>query len=225
MGLNANDGIGGKSKLSFKLMEAGSAPARLVQIIDLGLQPDTYQGVEQAPKRRLLYTYEFPYEFMLDEEGKEQTDKPRWISEDMPFYSLGATKAKSTERYNAFDPSGVHDGDLEKCLGAPVMVTIIHNPGKGKNKGKVYENIAGVSAMQSKMAASLPQLVNPPKIFDLDSPDMEIYNSLPKFIQDKIVSNLEFTGSKLEAAIGKGSAPTPPKKDLKEELDDDLAPY
>jgi hypothetical protein len=224
MGLNANNGIGGKSKLSFKLMEAGSAPARLVQIIDLGLQPDVYQGVEQSPKRRLLYTYEFPYEFMLDEDGKEQTDKPRWLSEDMPFYSLSATKAKSTERYNAFDPTGLHDGDLERCLGAPVMVTIVHNPGKGKNKGKVFENIAGVSSMQSKMAASLPPLVNGSKIFDLDNPDLEIFNSLPPFIRDKITGNLEFVGSKLEGLIGKGSTPTPPKKDLKEELDDE-APY
>lgn len=224
MGLNAKDGIGGQSKLSFKLMEAGSAPARLVQIVDLGLQPDVYQGVEQAPKRRLLYTYEFPYEFMLDEAGEEQKDKPRWLSEDMPFYSLGATKAKSTERYNAFDPNGIHDGDLEKCLGAPVMVTIVHNPGKNKNKGKVFENIAGVSAMQSKMAASLPPLVNTPKLFNLDEPDMEIFNSLPKFIQDKIVSNLEFAGSKLDALLNKGKAPTPPKKSLEEELDDE-APY
>jgi hypothetical protein len=224
MGLNAKDGIGGKSKLSFKLMEAGSAPARLVQIIDLGLQPDMYQGVEQAPKRRLLYTYEFPYEFMLDEEGKEMADKPRWLSEDMPFYSLGASKAKSTERYNAFDPSGMHDGDLEKCLGAPVMVTIIHNPGKGKNKDRVFENIAGVSAMQSKMAATLPKLVNEPKLFNLDEPDLELFNSLPDFIKSKIVGNLEFTGSKLDGLLNKGKAPTPPKQTLKEELDDE-APY
>lgn len=224
MGLNIKQGIGGQ-KLSFKLMEPGSAPARLVQVIDLGLQPDMYKGVEQAPKQRLLFTYEFPYEFMLDDDGQELKDKPRWLSEDMPWYNLNATKAKSTERYNAFDPAGAFDGDLEKCLGAPVMVTIIHNPGKGKNAGKVFENIDNVSAMQSKMAANLPQLVNAPRIFSLEEPDMDIFMALPKFIQDRITSNLEFAGSKLEKLIGAtNKESTPPKKALKEELDDE-APY
>ncbi len=139
----------------------------------------------------------------------------------MKFYSLSASKATSTARYNAFDPGGIHDGEFEKCLGAPVMVTIIHNPSK-KNKDVVYENIDNVSSMQSKMASTLPPLVNAGKIFTLDDPDMEMFNALPKFIQEKITSNLEFAGSKLEALLKKGGgAPTPPKQEKEVEAEDD----
>lgn len=221
--LNANKGMGG-SKMNFKLIEAGSAPARLVQVIDIGLQPDYYQGVEQAPKPRLRFVYEFPFEFMLDEDGNEIKDKPRWLSEDVAFYNLDAAKAKSTLRYNAFDPKGVFGGDFEKCVGAPVMVTVVHNPGKGANKGKVYENIGGVSSMQSKMAETLPGLINKPVIFSLDEPDLAVFMEFPKWIQEEITSNLQFAGSKLEALLGNPNKPSVPPKQVKPETEGDR-PY
>ena len=39
---------------------------------------------------------------------------------------------------------------------------------------KVYTNVEGLSAMRSRDAAKAAELVNPPKVFTLDEPDMEV---------------------------------------------------
>src|SRR3990167_9993288 len=78
-------------------LEPDTYPGRLVQVVTLGLQKQQpFRGQEKAPVREIQLTYELSDEFMLDEEGEPLKDKPRWLSETMPFYSLGAEKAKST---------------------------------------------------------------------------------------------------------------------------------
>lgn len=61
--------------------------------------------------------------------------------------------------------------------------------------------------MRPKEAAKAPELVNPVKVFDIDEPDMEIFWSLPEWLQNKIKENLEYGGSVLEKLVeaGKGS--------------------
>jgi len=184
-------------------LEAGTYPARLVQVLTLGLQPQRpFKGEEKPPVDELMVTYEFLDEFLTDEEtGEELLDKPRWLSEDFPFYPLSSDKAKSSKRYHAFDPKEEFDGDWSEILGDPCLVTIVQNPGKGANEGVIYENVAGVSAMRGKDADKAEELKNPPKLFNIDEPDMEIFLSLPEWIQDKMKSNLNFEGSALERAI------------------------
>ncbi|MOA43842.1 hypothetical protein D3C78_1660410 [compost metagenome] len=55
--------------------------------------------------------------------------------------------------------------------------------------------------MRPKDAAKAPELVNPVKVFVLDEPDMEVFLSLPQWLQDKIKGNLEFNGSPLQKAL------------------------
>lgn len=184
-------------------LEAGVYRARIVQILDYGVQPQrAYAGKDKAPAQEIGVTYELLDEFMKDEDGNEIEDKPRWISENFPLHSLKADMAKSTKRYQALDPKEVHEGNWPDLIGMPCMVTVVNNPGK---EGKVYDNVGNVSAMRPKDAANAPELVNDPKVFDLDDPDMEVFAKLPKWIQDKIASNLNFKGSALEKAIGGGA--------------------
>lgn len=194
-------------------LEPGTYPARVVQILSLGLQaqPD-YKGQEKPPKQELMVTYEFLDEFLTDKEtGEELEDKPRWLSETFPLNSLDSDLAKSTKRYFAIDPDNEFGGDWAQLAGMPVMVTLVQN--ESKKNGKVYENITGVSTMRSKEANKAPDLKNDPKVFDIDDPDMEVFGSLPQWIQDKMKDNLEFAGSALEAALEGGEV----KKEKKEE--------
>lgn len=180
-------------------LEADVYPARLVQIIDLGLQAQRpYQGKEKAPAHEIMLTYELAYEFMKDKDGNDLEDKPIWLSETMPLYGLYADKAKSTLRYKAFDPEEVYEGDFSKCIGVPVNVTVVIN----KVGDKTYTNIGNVASMSAKKAANLPELVNDPRVFDLDIPDMEVFSALTQWLQDKIKTNLNFKGSALEKALG-----------------------
>lgn len=229
MGLNAKKvGGNGGNRTPQANIEPGTYPARLVQIIDLGLQAQRpYQGKDKPPAQEIMLTYELVDTFMLDENGDEVTDKPRWISETLPFYGLYADKAKSTQRYNALDPNGEFDGDFSKAIGQPINVTIVNNA----VGDKVYDNIATISAMRPRDADKCPELVNPAKLFDLDAPDLEIFNALPEWLRDKIKGNLNFKGSPLEQVLGGGgdrprSAKAAPAKaeEPAAEQDDD-APY
>jgi hypothetical protein len=212
----------------------GNYPARLVQLIDLGLQAQNpYMGKEKPPVQQIMLTYELVDEFMKDEDGNDIEDKPRWVSEILPFFGLHADKAKSTQRYNAFDPQGVHSGDFSQAIGLPINVTIVNNP---SSNGKIYDNVAGISPMRPRDAQACPELKNVSKVFDLDNPDMETFSALPEWIQKKIVANLNYAGSPLEKAlagkpVGQKEADKPkaaPKAKAAAKVveeDDDQTPY
>lgn len=203
-------------------IECGTYPARLVQLIDLGVQAQRpYQGKEKSPAHMISTTYEFCDEFMVGDDGQPDESKPRWISEDFPFYSLDQDRAKSTQRYNALDPSGAADGEWPNLVSLPVMLTVGEYVG---GDGVTRNKVLSTSSVRAKQAATLPALVNEPKIFLLDDPDMDVFQSLPQWLQDKIKGNLEYAGSALQKAL-EGNSKTPknakqPKQEENEEGDD-----
>jgi hypothetical protein len=209
MGLNASKVKGGNAnKVEQPVMEAGTYPARLVQVIDFGLQPQrAFKGDPKPPAHEISTTYEFVDCFMVDEKGNDIEDKPRWVSESFPLRNIMAELATSTKRAKALDPEGIHNGDWPAMLGSPVNVTVVIN----ESKGKFYTNIASTATMRAKDAQKCPELKNDTKFFDLSEPDLEVFNSLPEWIREKIKGNLNYAGSKLEALLG-GEAPPEKKK-------------
>lgn len=192
-----------KARVEQKNIDPGTYPGRLVQIIDLGLQAQrAYQGKDKPPAQEVMLTYELVDEFMKDEKGNELPDKPRWISETLPFYGLHADKAKSTQRYLALDPKQEFEGDFSRAIDTPVNVTIVNNI----SGEKMYDNVATISTMRPRDAQGCPELANTPKVFDLDNPDMEVFDSLPEWIQTKIKGNLKYEGSTLQKLAGSGGA-------------------
>tara|TARA_R110000823_G_C15952958_1_gene502530 strand:+ start:14343 stop:15092 length:750 start_codon:yes stop_codon:yes gene_type:complete len=201
---------GNKDIVAQEALEAGTYPARVVSIIDLGLQPQRpYQGQEKPPKQEIKITYELLDEFCLDEAGEEIEDKPRWVSEDIPFNNLDVDLAKSTKRYNALDPDGSLDGDFTQLLGLPCLVTLNATQGKGKNSDRTFNNVTTISQMRAKDVKKAAELVNEPKFFSCSEPDLEIFRSLPEFQQNKIKDNLEYNGSVLQKLLSpsKGEEP------------------
>jgi len=205
-------------------LEAGSYPARLVQAIIIGIQAQRpYKGETKAPCLMMRLTYEMLDEFLKDDEGNDLTDKPRWLSEEIPFFSLKADLAKSTKRYYALDPNSEAGGDWSKLIAAPCVVTVVVQEGSGNSAGKLFEKISNVSAMRPKEAAKAPALVNPPVLWDFYSPDVDVFNTFPDWIQEKIKSAVDFPGSALERALGGASKPKPaPANKLVDEAVDPL---
>ena len=199
---------GSKERVEQPNLEPGLYPARLVQIIDLGLQPQRpYLGQPKPPANEIQLTYELVDSFMIDKDGKDLEDKPRWVSETIPLLNLKADKAKSTQRYMALDPTVADGGDFVKQIGKPVNVNIVNNRGKD---GKVYDNVSAIAPMRPRDAERTPELVNPSKVFVLDEPDLEVFNSLPEWLRDKIKENLNYEGSALQKLVG--GAPKPEQK-------------
>lgn len=192
-------------------LEPGTYPARIVRVLDLGLQPQQpYQGQEKKPAHVINVTYELVDVFMVDDEGNDLEDKPRWISEDFPLNSLSSDLAKSTKRSNAIDPKNEFEGDWSQYLGLPCLVTTRNYK---KKDGSLGDGVSNVSAVRSKDAAKMEELKNPAVFFDLSNPDLEIFNKLPKWMQEKIQSNLEYAGSPLDRALNGKAAPKPAKKE------------
>lgn len=218
MGLNANKVAAPKNNKVEQTVLSGSHGARVVQIIDLGIQDGgSYQGTAKPPVHKIQLTYELSHEFMKDEEGVEQTDQPRWINEDFAFHSLEVDLAKSTKRYKVLDPESTFGGDFTLLGGTPCTLAIITNAGKGKHQGKTFSNIANVTGPMNVPGYVQPELVHEVRVFTLDEPDMEVFGALPEWIQDKIKGNFEFKGSKLDVALNGGSgagggAPQEPAK-------------
>ena len=65
----------------------------------------------------------------------------------------------------------------------------------------MYNNISAVAKMRERDANRCPPLVNDAIIFDLDDPDLKVFEKLPQFIRTRITSNLEYKGSKLEKLL------------------------
>lgn len=210
----------GNSETRIDPVPVGTYPGRLVAAIDVGVQPrKPFNGQEKPPIHQVALTYELLDEFLKDEDGEDMLDKPRWVTEIMPFYGPGATKSTIAKRYAALDPSNEHDGDLGRLLGVPVMVTITHNPKKG-GEG-VWVNVESIATMRAKDAEKAPQLVNPSILFDMDSPDPEAFEKVPNWLKKMITSALNFKGSKTEALINS----SPPKDDVEKTAEDEENPY
>lgn len=199
-----------------EILETGAYPARLVQLLNLGIQPQRpFKGEEKAPVLELSVTYELLDEFMPDADGNPDEEKPRWFSETFPFHSLKADRATSTKRYIALDQNMEHDGDWLALLGKPCMVNLgVYTVKSGPNTGQERQKILSVSAMRPKEAAKAPELVNEPRIFDFYNPDMEAYDKLPDWIQKKLTEAVDFPGSALEEALVSGGIAIEEKDDV-----------
>ena len=218
MSFHAAKQTGAPQKRRAPVLDPGAYPARLVGLITLGLQAQRpYQGQEKPPATELMTTYELVDEFMPDDDGNPDEEKPRWLSETFVFHNLSADKAISTKRYIALDPEQKFGGDWSQLLGTAVNVSVAVRDGKGQHLGKKFENITGTSPMRPKEAAKLPDLVNPPRVFDFYAPTEDGFFSLPEWLQDKMKAALDYEGSDLEAIvkahIAKGGDDGPPKKE------------
>lgn len=226
MGLNAKNvryESTGSGKRQDPVAE-GNYIARLVQVVDFGLQAQRpFKGEEKKPAYEVMLTYELCTEFMKDEDGNDMEDKPRWISETMPMYSLEADRAKSTKRIKAIDTSLQHEGNLAEMVGMPCTVTVVQNVNK-HDTSKVYVDVGNVTPPMKGLP--VPELKNDPVIFDLDEPDMETYERLPDWVQEKLRKNLEYEGSPLqkllEGAVSKKEE-TPEEPESEEDSNDN--PY
>lgn len=210
MGLNAKDKkYEGGNRVEQDPLEPGTYPVRVAQVIDLGVQEQQpYQGQVKPPVQELMVTYEFLDEFIKDEEGELDLDRPRWLSENFAFHSLDSDLAKSTKRYYALDPDLTMGGDWTLLGGFPAMATVINKPGKGKNVGKIFNNIGAISSMRKKEADKAPELKKPAKIFNQEDLDtVDIFFTLPKWLQDKIKAGLEWEGSAMAKAVAEYKKP------------------
>jgi len=205
LNLNTVKSSGSKKFTPALALEADTYMCRVVQVVTVGLQEQRpFQGEAKGPKDEVQITYEFTTEFLLDDAGNPDESKPRWLSEFVPINSLDSDLAKLTKRYKAIDPKDESKGNLFDLVGRPCMVTVTKNPGVNGKPEKNY--IAGVAP--APKGIPFPPLVNAPKVFHIDAPDLAVFETLPEWLRTKCTAeNLRYAGSVLEKALtGKSSS-------------------
>ena len=182
MGFIAKDNGGGGD---YKRVPPGAYIARCFRLIDLGTQTIDYQG-QTKTAHRIRVSWEV---FGEDEHGQALIDSnglPLSVSKN---YSLSLhpkaslRKELASWRGRDFTDEEARAFDVSKLLGAYCMVNVTENEG---GNGKKYTNVASLTPLPSQFKAHKPAPVNPDQIFDLDKPDIEIFNSFHGALQDQI---------------------------------------
>ncbi len=165
-------------------IDEGSYMARLVSIIDLGIQPQTdwQTGAEKDPQPKALFTWELPTETLefTNDEG-ETEDKPRWTSKQ---YTLSSYEMSNL--YKLLTALGKKDiKDLSELLDTPCMVTI---------GSTVNDNAKVVAVIPTPKDMPVPELSIEARFFDFDKPEQDLYETQPAWVQGMIKDAINYTG-------------------------------
>lgn len=160
-----------KTEGEFELSPQGTFAARCYMVVDLGIQDTTF-----GPKHKIRVGWELPTELMKDGRpfviGKEYTaslHKDSALAQDLVSW-----------RGKSFTDAELVGFDLFKVLGAPCMLTVIHNV-KGD---KTYANVKSVSALPR--GVTVGHQVNESVSYSLEEPSEEAFKKLPEWLQKRI---------------------------------------
>lgn len=170
-------------KKDFGRLEDGNHLARIVSVIDYGLQPQTdWQTKEPVdPKKVVAITYETPNETitMEDKEGNK-SEKPRWISKEytLSFHEMAALRKVADALLPNLE-------SLDELLNVPCMITV----------GSTSTGNAKITAVSKPMKGmDVPELFGDSFHFDFSEPNMELFNGLYEWQQNKLKEALDYNG-------------------------------
>src|SRR3990167_1368282 len=174
-------------KVEFEILEEGSYPARIYQMIHIG----TIAGFQGQLQDKVRIGFELPTELKVFTE--EKGEQPRVISQE---YTLSFhEKAKLRKLIDACDPKAMkitdegflEEYDIENLIGKECLLTVKH---KNSKEGNTYSLIDGTTMLPKGM--SCPPAFNEPIILSYDNWNQEIFDKLPDFLKDKIKSSQEY---------------------------------
>ena len=183
MGFLATDSGGG----NFKRVPAGVFIGRCYSLIDLGTQLSSGQFGEKL-QHKIRIGWEL---FGEDENGEPLTvdvdgkTMPMTISKSYTVSlheKAGLRKDLAAWRGRDFTEEEARAFDVSKLVGAYCMVNVTTS----ETNGKTYSNVAGLTPLPGALKNAKPAPVHEQVIFDLDAPDMAVFNSFHEKLQDAI---------------------------------------
>ncbi len=176
-----------KGGSDFEIVPEGQYTARCIKVIDLGTQRTEWAGQEKwQPK--VMITWE-----LLDDEVKMQDGKPFAITSQYTasldersrlFADLTAWRGK---KFTELELAGF---EIDKLLGAYCKLQVVHN----QVGDKTYANFNAIMSTTDR-----PTGVNPLVKFDVNEPDMTVFETFSDWLKDKIRSSYEWTKEDKEA--------------------------
>lgn len=204
MGFMAKDSGGG----NFKRVPPGAYIARCFSLIDLGTQTSNGQFGEKS-NHKIRIGWEL---FGEDENGNPLTievdgkEMPLTISKS---YTVSLHEKAALRRDLAawrgkdFTDEEAKGFDVSKLLGAYCMVNVTQS----ESAGKTYSNVAGLTPLPGALKHNKPAPVHDFVSFDLDDPDMDVFNGFHEKLQEAIKASPEWKamhGTSSRAPVASG---------------------
>ncbi len=170
----------------FKIPPEGMNDVVIQGLVDMGSQPQQYQGEPRPPSLMLRVVFEV----VVDDSGataKVSRDYPRKISDKSGLGKLlkAAFRTKTVDEAAAKFRS---PGGAQSLLGAKIRGEITH-----RSKGeRTYANIGEVVALDPRVVDSVPNLQGEPFIFMFKRSDaVEVFKKhLEPWVRDQIIKSL-----------------------------------
>lgn len=170
------------NKIDWGRVDDGTYPARIAQVVDFGIQPqtawDTGEPIESKP---IVYVcWEFPTSRVEFDNDEGTTSLPRWQGKEYPV--------SKHEKSNLMKLVGTLKPNLrtiDELSNLPSMVQI------GSTKGG---NAKVAAVLQPMQGMDVAELENDAVFFDFDHPTQETFEALKFWQQKKIRAAENYTG-------------------------------
>lgn len=173
----------------FQPLPEGQYTARCYQVIDLGTQ-ETQRAGESKLQAKIMVTWEVLDDpkmtdgrpFAISKQYTASLDERSYLYKDLVSW-----------RGKAFTADELLGFDISDLVGAYCQVQVIHN----EYNGNTYANINTIMGTKER-----PEAVNTDVIFDINNPDMEVFDNLPDWIKDKIRNSEEWQSKENNKVYG-----------------------
>lgn len=185
---------------NFKRVPSGAFIGRCYSLIDLGTQ---HSEGQYGPKdqHKIQIGWEL---FGEDDDGQPLTVE--YDGKTMPMtikksYTVslheksGLRRDLASWRGRDFTDDEAKAFDISKLMGAYCMVNVTTS----ENNGKTYSNVAGLTKLPTALKDAKPAPVHGNILFDMDNPDMALFEGFHEKLQEAIKRAPEWKGSKSAA--------------------------
>ena len=185
---------------NFKRVPSGAFIGRCYSLIDLGTQ---HSEGQYGPKdqHKIQIGWEL---FGEDDDGQPLTVE--YEGKTMPMtikksYTVslheksGLRRDLASWRGRDFTDEEAKAFDISKLMGAYCMVNVTTS----ENNGKTYSNVAGLTKLPTALKDAKPAPVHGNILFDMDNPDMALFEGFHEKLQEAIKRAPEWKGSKAVA--------------------------
>jgi len=192
----SNDSNGKRAE--YVLPKAGARPARLMTIIDIGVQKqDPYQGKAKKPAQQVILGFDLVDD--LDGDGKPVSITTGWyplnVSVDWKTKHLHE-KSKLFSIVKALDVTGKKfKGDLNNLVGLPCIVNVKLVERTKDGETTTYANMDGCGPVPDIEGFTVGKSPNDPFVFDFDNPSPEAWISLQDRLKVKVRESINYADS------------------------------
>lgn len=201
MGFVAKDSGGG----DFKKVPPGAYIGRCYSLIDLGTQLSSGQYGEKL-HHKIRIAWEL---FGEDDAGQPLTitvdgkEMPLTISKSYTVSlheKAGLRRDLAAWRGRDFTDEEAKSFDVSKLVGAYCMI----NCTQSETNGKTYTNVAGITPLPGALKNAKPSPVHDYVLFDLDAPDMKVFETFHEKLQEAIKRSPEWAQLHRKGSQGSG---------------------